>query len=262
MERIRRFFEAAFLSFKASYGYLSPENYILVKLINPVFQMIFFCMIAQHYYESANLALFIVGNSLILCDSNCIFGLGNTFLTDRYTGTLKNIIASPGNKMVIFIQRAVNHVLDSLTTVVLSLIAGSLIFQVNLLQMNLLLFAVTLLIAMFAACCFGLFVGSMGLVTNEIHILLNVMSMSFLALTGANFPVESLPVLLRGLSRCLPLTRSIQASEILLSGGGFQEVGTLLAGEMGIGIVYIGVGYCSIRLFERIAVKKGSLDIF
>lgn len=262
MEGIERFFTQSYISFKALFGWLEPKSYIFIKIIAPIFQLIFFCLLAKFCYGAENLAPYVVGNALLLCTSNCIFGLGNVFIADRYYGTIKSIMTMPTSKFPLFLQRGFPHAVDSLTSVIIGGAIGSIVFGINYKGVNMWLMLCVLLVAMFAASSFGLLIGVCSLMTSEMHMLLNLAEMSLIALCGANFPIEQLPLLLRYISFCLPLTRSISASKIILSGGTFNDVRSLIFGEILIGVIFIIAGYLFLTATERFAKKKATLDFY
>ena len=121
--------------------------------------------------------------------------------------------------------------------------------------------ALTILCAMVSASCFGLFISVFGLLTDSIHMVLNVTSYLLMIFTGAEFPVAQLPAAGQLLSRALPLTRSIEAMTLLSSGGG-EAFGPLLLGELVLAAVYALLAWAGFRGAERICRKSGKLDLF
>ena len=121
--------------------------------------------------------------------------------------------------------------------------------------------ALTILCAMVSASCFGLFISVFGLLTDSIHMVLNVTSYLLMIFTGAEFPVAQLPAAGQLLSRALPLTRSIEAMTLLSSGGG-EAFGPLLLGELVLAAVYALLAWAGFRCVERICCKSGKLDLF
>lgn len=53
IEPLNRFFRHTFYSYKALFNWLDPEVYILVKIIGPIFQVLFFGIV-QHYANSTS----------------------------------------------------------------------------------------------------------------------------------------------------------------------------------------------------------------
>ncbi len=261
-DEVGRFFRQSILSFKALFGWLDPKIYILVKIINPVFQLIFFCLLAKHAYKVSDVTPWVVGNALLLCTYNAMFGVGTVLLDERSFGTLKTVIASPSSKFLVFTGRASMHVFDAALTVIIGFSAGAAAFGVSFKGVNILLLILVILTAMFSASGMGLLIGSLGLRIRDMNLVLNISAMGLLALSGANFPIDRLPLILQKLSYAIPLTRSVKAARLVMSGEGLYTIGGLILGEILIGTAYLLLGYILLRIMETLARKTASLDIY
>ncbi|WP_066498903.1 ABC transporter permease [Abyssisolibacter fermentans] len=261
-ESIYRFFDQAWLSFKSTFGWIEPKTYFFVKILNPIFQLIFFCLLAKYCYNTDDLTHWVIGNSFLLCIYNSVFGVGAVFMFERFMGTLKMIIASPENKFIAFFQRGFVHIIDSLVTVSIGLIIGSLLFNVSFENINMYLFIMITIIAMFSAVSFGLFIGSFGLVTSQMNLIMNICAMLLMAFSGVNFPVEALPNIVQKFSYCLPITRSLKAADLIMAGGNLSAIDRLVVEEILIGIIYIIIGYLFMKITEKIAKKRATLDYY
>lgn len=262
MERIKKFYRQSLFTFKALFGWTDPTAYALVKIATPILQLCFFCLLVRYVYNGEeNIAHYVISNSIVLCSYNCIFGVGMIFVQERYFGTLRILVASPSNNIINFAGRSVIHIFDALFTVVLSLVAGSIVFGVDLHAINFLYFSAIILIGIFSASCFGLFIGTFGLVTDNLNLILNVVSMAFLVFTGANYPVANNHVMY-AISRLLPLSRCIELSANLFDGIWNTESTILLMGEICIGLVFLVLGYIFMKFAEKIALRSGSIDMF
>lgn len=259
---MKRFFQQSYLSFKALFGWVDPASYLFVKIITPIFQLVFFCMLADFLYTGKDIAKYVAGNAIILCSYNCIFGVGNILREERYFGTLKNTVAALANTLSNFLNKIIIHIFDSLVTVFISLLAGIFIFNADFSAINIPAFILIILCGIFSAACMGLLLASFGLITDSMNLILNIISVMFLVFTGANYPIEKLPAMLKPVSYLLPLTRSIALTKKLLAGESLIRNLSLFFGEFIIGVIYLVLGYIILRYCEKIAIKKGSLDIF
>ena len=61
-------------------------------------------------------------------------------------------------------------------------------------------------------------------------------------------------------SQLLSLTRGIASARILIAGGSFAEVASLLLSERGVGVIYGWLGYMLFKWFEFQAKRKGTLE--
>lgn len=263
MEGLKRILRNGLYSFKGLYGFLRPETYILVKIVNPVFQVICFSLIARHAYGNADITPYIIGNAFALCVYNAFFGVGVNLISERGMGTLKIFMASPCNKFNGLVSKSLFHIIDGAFTVLIGILTGVTFFKVRLTLDIIPLFILCLFAAMFTACAMGLFIGSIGLVTRDINLLLNLSSMLIMALSGINFPVEKLPAWLQGVSSILPLTNALSGVKVLLINGQANNLvyGFILK-EFVLGIIFSIIAYIALKIMERLAKVKASLDIY
>lgn len=260
MEGIRRFFNQAIMSYKSLFGMLKLENYIFVKTLMPILQLVFFVLTAKFAYNASDLTQWIIGNALILASFNAFFGVSMTFISDRYIGTLKVVMASSMNKFSIFIGRTLMHIADGFLSVISGLLIGVLLFDVNLSLINIPIFILTIIIGVFSVMGLGILIGIFALITREIHMLLNIFYSVILILSGANIPRESLPKFLNYLSQAIPLTRSIEASKLLILGN--TNVIRLLLEELLLGLIYVIIALMFYQFLERKARNRATIDVY
>ncbi|WBW94896.1 ABC transporter permease [Oceanirhabdus sp. W0125-5] len=259
---MKRFIRQSLFSFKSLFGYLSPKTYLLMKIIDPMLQMIYFSLLIKFVYKTNDMTPWIIGNAFILCCRNTVFGIGTSLIGERYSGTLKLIIGSPANKFKVFMSRGIFHIIDSAITVTIGLITGYLIFNFYIPIDRLMIFILSVLVCMFSAVGLGLCISVFGLLTRDIHLFLNTISMLLFALTGAIFPLERLPLFLSKIAYLLPITRSIECARLIASGGELSRILRLMGGEMLIGIIFIVFGYVVLNIVEKISINKATLDIY
>ncbi len=260
MDGIKRFFNQALMSYRSLFAILSLQNYILVKTMMPLLQLIFFVLTAKYAYHATDLTPWVIGNALILASFNAFFGVSTTFINDRNMGTLKVVIASPINKFVVFIGRTFMHILDGLLSVTTGILLGILLFNIDLSYINIPLFILSILIGIFSVMGLGVLIGIFALITREIHMLLNICYSLLLVFSGANIPRENLPGFLQGISYCLPLTRSIEASKMLLRGK--TNILFLLSQEFLIGCIYIIFALLMYQYLEKKARNGATMDAY
>ncbi len=264
MDELKRLYRNGLYSFKGLYGFLKPQVYIIVNVINPIFQVLFFSLIAKHAYGNSDITPYIIGNAFVLCIYNAFFGVGTNLITERSLGTLKLLIASPYNKFKLFVSKSTFHILDGMLTAFIGLLTGVIFFNIKIPMEVMPHFLLCLASAIFTACSMGLFIGSIGLVTRDINLLLNLSSMLLMSLSGVNFPTERLPFFLQGLSNILPLTNALKASRLLISTKlvSYEVVNSLVLREFLLGVAYCIIAYITLRLMERRSKTKATLDIY
>ncbi|WOO38789.1 ABC transporter permease [Anaerocolumna sp. AGMB13020] len=259
---MRRFFTLAWLSYKSRQSIFRLDEFLCLETIYPLLTLIFYCVLASYSYNTDNLTRWVVGNSFLLCVNTCIFTLGSTFMAERAYGCIRSLVAAPEGKLLIILHKGLFTCITAVVTVTFGFFAGSLLFQVNFSQINLLLFFTAVIVAMFAAAGFGLFIGIFGLITDQMHFVLNFISYILMIFCGANFPISQLPIAGRLISRLIPLTRSIEAVNMLFSGVIIEKFVMLLLQEAGIGAGYYFLSWLLIKGIEKTARRKGTLEVF
>lgn len=261
-EALQVFWSQSWLSFKALYGWLQLEVYIMAKVITPVFQVVFFALVARFALGAGDVSFYVIGNAVHACYTSAFFGAAVMLRAERYFGTLAQVVGTPTSKFRIFAGRSLGYLLDSMLTVLVALAFGMAIFRLDLAQVNWPLFIGAIFVGVAAATAAGLMLGSFGLILTDVNLLLNCAAWVLLVFTGVNFPVEQLPVPFRALSLVLPLTRSLKAIRMAYAGGTAAEVAPLLGGEALLAVVYVLAGFVLFRWVERRARVDGTLDLY
>ncbi len=260
--RMKRFFTLSWLSFKSRKSMFKIEEVLCYETLYPLLTLIFYCVLAGYSYQTSNLARWVAGNSFLLCINTCIFTLGSTFMSERAYGCTRSLIVSPSHKLGIILHKGFFTCITAMVTVIIGFLAGGLLFSVDYSGINWFLFFTAVVTAMFAAAGFGMFIGIFGLVTDQMHFVLNFMSYVLMIFCGANFPIEQLPPAARSVSGFLPLTHSIEAVNMLFGTISRFQFIRLLLQEAGIGILYYLLSFFLIRLIEKAAIKKGAAEVF
>lgn len=257
-----RFFRMSLIAFKALIGWMDPRMYFLYHILNPALQMTFYTLLVRFVYKSEDITPWILGNAFILCSNTAVFAVGRMLRSDRDQGTLQLIVASPANKLFVFLARVSYNMLDAVFTVAIGLIIGIIFFGLDFTGTNLFAFALSIIAAMIGGMGIGLVLGSIALVISEIHLFLNVANMVIYILTGASFDRERLPMLLYKLSELMPITRSIEASRIIVAKGDISNAFQLLGIDLMISIAYILIGFVLYGYFEYKARVHATLDAY
>ena len=91
---------------------------------------------------------------------------------------------------------------------------------------------ITFSAGMFSAVGFGLFISVFGLISDQMHMFLNLTQCLLLILSGANFLVSQLPNIFQKLSYVLPLTSGISATQTMLAQASAKLLIQLVLGEV------------------------------
>lgn len=258
---IKRFFSQALLYHKGRTAAFSLEEFLLFDSGYPLLTMVFYCLLASYSFHTSNLSHWVVGNSFLLCTNTCIFTLGGIFTGERYNGRLRTIIASPCSKLTVILASGIYPALQSIVTVALGFVIGGIIFGVDFSNLNFGLVLLTVICAMVSATSFGLFIAIFGLISDSMHLILNIISYLLMIFTGAEFPISQLPVAAQFLSRILPMTHALRAMNLLFeadNGNFWSQLGI----ELFIAGCYIIAAWAIFEIVEYIARRRGLFDIY
>jgi ABC-2 type transport system permease protein len=172
------------------------------------------------------------------------------------------LLASPANRLVTFLSRAIVNVLDGIVTVLFGLGITVVVFGLDLHRANLWLLGLCVLLISLTTAGLGLLFGSLGLIMRDAIAISNVVYYLLLVLCGINFPVSRLPGFVQVLSYGLPLTRGVQAARQAAAGASIAQVGGLLGGELLVGVLYALCGYALFRWLESYARRGGLQDAY
>ena len=256
------FARSIYLQYVALFQWASLRGYVAYKVVLPVTQILFFVELGVYATGRQNALYFALGNALQLTANAGIFGVIATVANERQYGTLPILLASPANRLVTFLSRAIVNVIDGIATVIVGLAITVVLFGLDLHHANLLLLGFCVLVISLTTAGLGLMFGSIGLVMRDAIIIANIVYYVLLIVCGINFPVSRLPGVLQLVSYGLPLTRGVQAARGAAAGASLGQVGGLLAGELIVGIAWAFAGYVLFRLLEGWARRGGLQEAY
>jgi ABC-2 type transport system permease protein len=263
--RIRVFFSSAVFSFRAQFGWLNPPMWLTMKLLLPFSQMAFFVFVAQFLVSTGNAAASLVaymaiGNAIQSLSWNTVFAVVNITSDDKWSGTLPLVLATPAQRLPLFIGRAMIHMFDGLVSVIFSFIFAALLFGVSFANTDLFALAVVLLLTAFTMAGFGLMIGGLSFYFRNPLVFANIFTFVLLIFCGINFPVQLLPQGIQFISYLIPLTFGVQAGREVIAGSTLVDVSMLVGQMLLTGLFSFLLGYLFFRTFENSARKTGRLE--
>ena len=256
---LRVFFIGGYIAYKALFNWMHPSYYIPTMLGAPLFQILFFAYIGR-FTELRDDTFFVVGNAVQLSSMAGIYGMAMTIGGERWTQTLSQLLATPANRLALFLGRALPLIVNGIVTSGFGFAVGLLLldFELPLASVPALLLVVTVSAA--ACTAFGLVVGSIGLRARDVFFLANLAVYLLLLLSGANIPLDALPGWLEAVSRALPLTHGILAAREVAGGASLGDVSGLVWTELAIGAAYAAAAYALFRFFESDGRRRATLE--
>ena len=256
------FLHMSWLNFKGQRAAFNFEEFILLDTAYPFVTLVFYCVMAGFAFGTADVTDWVIGNAFMLCTNTCLFSLGTCFVGERYYGRIRSIIVGKTSKFEIVLQKGFFAAVVSVATTLAGFALGCLVFKIDLTRIPWGSLLIVLIIAMFATMGLGMFLSVLGLISHQIHMISNVMWYVLLIFTGTNFPISQLPGGVQIISYLLPMTRSIAAARELVAGANLGQVRELLLGEITVAVLYLAIAAVVIKQAERIAIRKGTLELF
>jgi ABC-2 type transport system permease protein len=258
---VRVFFVGGRISYRALFNWISPTMYTTTMLVGPFFQVLFFVYLGRYAGNETD-SFFIVGNSIQVCGLAGIFGMIMGIANERQFGTLSPLLATPANRVALFLGRGLPHIVNGIVVSTFSLALSWLLLDFSPEPASLPSLALVLAVSTFACTSFGMTIGSIGLRARDVFFAGNLVFLLMLLLCGVNVSVDDLPGWLEAIARAIPLTHGIEAGREVVAGASLGSVQGLLLTELLIGVVYAGIGYTLFRLFEAEGRRRGSLETF
>lgn len=259
---LRLFWQGALLSYVALFHWMRPIQYMASKILMPLAQMFFFVYLGTFATSADNRSFYIIGNAIQIAAVSGIYGMTMSIGGDRDNGTLGYIFGTPANRLIVFMGRAFMNIMDGALGVIIAFTWGVVLMGLDLSNTSIPALALTILITTISTCGLGLLMGCLALITVNVMFVNNFVYFLLLIFSGANIPLAQLPAWIQVISYSLPLTRGISAARLLVDGAGLAQVTPLLLGELGIGIAYFLVGYVLFAIFEVVAKRRGTLEVF
>jgi ABC-2 type transport system permease protein len=261
MRFARVFLVGGLISYRALFNWISPVMYATTMLGSPLFQVLFFAYLGR-FSGLRNDAFFVVGNGVQICGMASIYGMTMGIANERQFGTLSPLLATPANRLALFLGRALPNIANGLIVSTFGFCVGLLLLDFHLAWAQVPALGVVLVVTVASCTALGLVLGSLGLRARDVFFLSNLVYFLMLLICGVNVPLESLPGWLSGIGRAMPLTHGIEAARRVAGGAALGDVGGLVLTELSIGIVYAAVAFALFRLFELEGRRRASLETY
>ncbi len=261
MSALRIFTIGGTISYRALFNWINPGMYVATMLGGPLFQILFFAYLGR-YAGVRDDSFFVVGNAVQACGMASIYGMTMTIANERQFGTLLPLLATPANRLALFLGRALPLIANGLVVSAFGFVVGRLLLDFDPPASSLPPLAAIVVVTTASCTSLGMLLGSLGLRARDVFFAANLAYFLMLLFCGVNVPLESLPGWMEAIGRALPLTHGIEAARAVAGGGALGEVSGLVWTELGIGVVYGAVAYGLFRFFEAEGRRRASLETF
>jgi ABC-2 type transport system permease protein len=259
MTALRVFFVGGRISYRALFNWISPWIYIPTMLGSPLFQILFFTYLGR-FAGVEDDAFFVVGNAVQVCAMASVYAACMTIANERYFATLAPLLASPANRLALFLGRALPVLVNGLFVSVFGFLVGWAFLDFDPAAGSLPALGLILVVTVFSCTALGMGLGSLGLRTRDVFFAANLAYYLLLLFCGVNVPLSELPTWMQDVARCLPLTHGIAAAREVAAGASLSSVATLVWTELGIGVAYATGAFLLFRLLEADGRRRATLE--
>jgi imidazolonepropionase-like amidohydrolase/ABC-type multidrug transport system permease subunit len=192
-----------------------------VLFFSVLFPLIFFFVFAQSFDAGKNSGAMsqVIASVLIIgVLGNGFFGAGMRTIQDRETNILRRFKVAPITPLPMIVSSLVSGLVSYLPVLFLILLFGALFYHAPL-PPNLLSLTVFISVGILSFRALGTIVASVVNSAQEGNVLVQLLYLPMLFLSGATFPVSSMPVWVQTIAQFLPATYLYQGiSSIMISG--------------------------------------------
>jgi ABC-2 type transport system permease protein len=260
MTSLRIFVIGGLISYRALFNWQAPTYYIPTMLAHPLFQVLFFSYLGR-FSHVRNDAFFVVGNSVQVCAMAAVYGMAMTIGGERWTQTLAPLLATPANRLALFLGRALPQIVNGFFVSAFAFGAAWLLLDFSPPLSSVPRLAAIVLLSTASCSGFGLVVGALGLRLRDVFTVANPAYFLMLLFCGVNLPLSAVPGWMATIGRGLPLTHGIEAARKVAAGASLGSVDALLWREAVIGACYFAAAYVLMRVFEAEGRRRASLEM-
>ena len=170
---LRVFFIGGYLSYRALFNWMYWSYYIPTMLGAPLFQILFFAYIGRFAQVESD-EFFVVGNAVLLSSMAGIYGMAMTVGGERWTATLGSLMASPANRLPLFLGRCLPLIVNGVITSAFGFAVGWLLLDFTMPADRIPALAVVVFVSAFSCTALGLVIGALGLRARDVFFLANL----------------------------------------------------------------------------------------
>jgi ABC-2 type transport system permease protein len=179
---------------------------------------------------------------------------------ERWTQTLSPLLATPANRIPLFLGRALPLIVNGVFTSAFGFLVGRLLLRFHPPLSVLPPLALVVLCSATACTALGLVIGAIGLRARDVLFSANLVYFVMLLFCGVNVPLATLPGWMQAIGKALPLTHGIQAGRRVAAGASLADVSGLLGTELALGALYAGLAFALFRYFELEGRRRATLE--
>jgi ABC-2 type transport system permease protein len=256
---LRVFFIGGMFSYRALFNWIRPLTYVTTMLGSPLFQILFFAYLGR-FSGLEDDTFFVVGNAIQVSAMAGLYGMTMTIANERQFGTLSPLLATPANRIALFLGRSLPVIVNGLVVSCFGFAVGYVFLDFSLPAGQLPSLVAVVVVTVASCTALGMLLGSIGLRARDVFFASNLVYFLMLLVCGVNFPLDTLPGWLQAVGRAVPLTHGIEAAREVARGASLGDVAGTVWTEVGIGAAYAAAAFVLFRLFELEGRRRASLE--
>jgi ABC-2 type transport system permease protein len=259
MTTLRVFVIGGAMSYRALFRWQNPAFYIPTMLGCPLFQVLFFAYLGRYSHVRDD-AFFVVGNAVQVSAMAGVYGVAMTVGGERWTQTLAPLLATPANRVALFLGRALPQILNGFVVSAFGFAVGRALLRFDPPLTSVPRLALIVLVSTASCAAFGLVVGAFGLRLRDVFTVSNPAYFFMFLFCGVNIPFSALPGWMDAVGHGLPLTHGIEAARRVAGGASLSAVSPLVWREALVGAIYFAAAYVLLRVFEAEGRRRATLE--
>jgi ABC-2 type transport system permease protein len=254
---MRYAFRAGIADYRAIFTW---KSWLAGWFVRVIAQVAFFALIGERLGDDEATYYLLVGNALLIAAQVGVFSLNMTS-SERWSGTLPLLVASPSSPVVVFSARGSYLAVDGALSALGALFVAGAMFGMELPWPRVLaVVPVTGLVGL-ASYAFGTFLAGIVFRFRNINSLVVVTTyVSLMAVCGVNVPLEYYPQPLETLCRLLPLTNGLLAIRGVFDGAPWGQVVGYASLEGAVGLAWMTAALLSFNRLASQGRRDGSID--
>jgi len=255
------FIVQSYATYKGLFYWLHWISYVSNILLFPIAYILMYSFLgrfARNPEVAQDYALGIAGYSMAFI---IVGGITQSYTRDRQLGTISFLFISPANRLVNFLSRSVLHYPNALLCFIFALLGAWVIVDLDFGLVNWAGFIAAILVVAASLTAYAQLMGIFAIVSRNWIGVLSVGNAILFILCGAIIPITVFPNYVEELARLLPMTNGLFAIRETFTGAPFSEVSGNILREALTCLGYYTVGFLGFLLFERVAKRRGTLEL-
>jgi len=263
-DRMRVIKASCIVSIHDTFTTIRPSLWLLQLIVPSLFAMFFFSMIAYAATggDEAAIEFVVIGNAVQSIGMATVYAVAGIPGTQKHVGTMQPLVLAPTGLFSIFLGMSLFGIFAGFLSIIFSLGFATFVFGVSMASINITSTLVVIILTAFSIGGISMMIGSIGIYLRTSAIIANIATYIGLVLCGVNFPVSDLPGWAQTIAYCHPLTYAVEATRGAVVGSTVADLSNPIMMMLILGVIFIVTSYFTFRFFEKLARKKGRMDVF